>query len=174
MTKLHILLVVLVLVGASDSASNLLGTNFIEQLGNYTNDSVSTFVYILIGLSMLYILFDRNTYLPFLGESVFPCSVLEETIPDGANELVKIKTSPNVLVVYWAAETDSTTDRGPQKAYGRYKNSGVVQSDKNGIAELSIRRPTGYTVPTRKLKAHVHYRECINNNMLSEVKTIFV
>jgi len=174
MIKLHILTVALVLVGALDSVSNITGTNFVERLGNNTHKNVSTVIYAIIGICCLYLLFDRNTYLPFLGESVFPCGVLNKSTPDKANKVVKIKTRPNTMIVYWAAEPNVTNERNPQEAYAGYKNSGVTQSDKNGDAELHVRKPIGYRVPMKKLQSHIHYRECINGYMLDEVKTIFV
>ena len=37
----------------------------------------SIFIYIIIGISAIIIMFDRDTYLPFLGPTVIPCPVLE-------------------------------------------------------------------------------------------------
>ena len=81
MIKLHILAVILILFGALNTTANLFNTNFIQKIGEITNDNISRLIYIIIGLSVLYILFDRNVYLPFLGESVFPCNVLKQHTP---------------------------------------------------------------------------------------------
>ena len=174
MKSLHILIVTLVLIGALNTSLNVFGTDLIDSLGKNTSESISTILYILIGISLFYVVFDRHTYLPFLGESVFPCNVLEQSVPDNASLSVRVKTVPDTLIVYWAAEPGVSDNRTPEQAYGRYGNSGVAQSNSDGIAILKVRPPVGYDVPTRKLASHIHYRECVNNNMLGEVKTISV
>jgi uncharacterized membrane protein YuzA (DUF378 family) len=173
MAKLHILAIVLVLLGAMNTTAGLFETNPIMRLGNSTDRSVSTTLLVLIGLSTLYIFFNRSTYLPFLGETVFPCATLTKRTPKGANLNIMVKTKPNTKVVYWAAEPSANTERDPQKAYASYKNSGVAIADNNGKAVLSVRRPTGYNVPFKKLDSHVHYREG-EMNMLGEVRTVVV
>ncbi|VBB17716.1 hypothetical protein YASMINEVIRUS_179 [Yasminevirus sp. GU-2018] len=174
MVKLHIVAIILILLGAVNTTTCLFDVNLVQGLGNYTHDSVSSALYVLIGLSVLYIMFDRSTYLPFLGESVFPCHILAPRTPVGADQQVKIKTRPNTKIVYWAAEPDKNSDRGYQEAYKSYQNSGVVVSDRKGVAVLQVKKPSGYKVPFSKLGAHIHYRECVNKNMLNEVKTVFV
>jgi len=45
---------------------------------------ISKIIYLLVGLSAIYLAFNRNTYLPFLGEAVYPCGSLADKIPDNA------------------------------------------------------------------------------------------
>ena len=171
---LHIITIIIVLLGALNTSANLFDMNFVKELGNYTNKNVSTIIYVLIGLSVIYILFDRNTYLPFLGQSVFPCHALTEKVPVGANTKVTVKTTPNTKIVYWAANSGNNTDVNYKEAYNTYENSGVTISDNLGVAVMRVRRPSGYNVRLSKLDPHVHYRQFINMNMLDEVKTVFL
>lgn len=130
-------------------------------------------VIIVAMIAALNLVFRRNVYLPFLGETVYPCDNLTEKTPDGADLSVKVTDVPaNVKVVYWAAEPSTTIIGNPWDAYGKYENSGVVISDANGTATLSIRKPAGYKVPSgRKLNPHVHYRFCQESGILSSIRT---
>ena len=118
----------------------------------------------------------RNIYLPFLGETVYPCDNLSDKTPDGADSAVTMKTPdipPGTKVVYWAAEPSTSIVSNPWDAYGKYENSGVATSNKDGHVELKFRKPTGYKVPSgRELKPHVHYRFCQESGILSEIRTI--
>ena len=132
-------------------------------------------VYMLVGLSALYLLCKRNVYLPFLGDTVFPCSLLKEDIkPDNADTTMTIKIKPNSKVVYWASDTNLTNVKlGPTEAYNNYSNAGVTTSDANGNAVLSVRKPSRYTVRYNKLlPKHIHYRICDGRGMLGQVETV--
>ena len=122
----------------------------------------ATYIYVLVGVSALAIMFDRDTYLPFLGPMVVPCSVLETRDPPGATREVKINVGPNVKIIYWAAEPSSGEKLNSWKnAYLDYQNAGVAVSNGNGEAVLKIRDPQSYKVPFKgKLEPHVHYRVC--------------
>lgn len=177
--KMRILAKILVLIGALNWGLTAFNFNIVEKLddmiGKFTKKRkiFSTFIYIVIALSALYLVFDKETYLPFLGEAAFPCDSLKEFTPENATREILVKTTPNRKVVYWAAEPldeGESTDRSYKDAYKT--NNGVVTSDKNGMAKLLIREPAGYTVPRGKtLKSHVHYRTCESSSMLGEVIT---
>ena len=131
----------------------------------------------LTGISLiaaLSLVFRRNVYLPFLGESIYPCDNLVDKTPDSAELTVTVTDVPaGTKVVYWAAEPSTSIVSDPWKAYGKYENSGVATSDASGKAVLSVRKPTGYKLPSgRELKPHVHYRFCQKPGMLSEIRTI--
>lgn len=146
-------------------------------LAYFTNvHQLNRFIYALIGFAALIKIFNRDYYLPFLGNAVFPCDSLEVKTPKNANVATKIKTKPNVNVIYWASEgTNDIVVSNPWKAYDKYSNAGVVLSDANGHAVLKVRQPVGYKVPTGfTLKPHIHYRVCLGNGMLSPVKTVFL
>ena len=150
--------------------------NLIDKLGNITHKYVTLVIYILIGFAGLYQLTRRDFYLPFLGQTVYPCGNLIEKVPQDATITKNIKTKPNINIIYWAAEPNTNVINDPWTAYDKYANTGVVKSDDEGNAILQVRKPASYKVPrkSKELKPHIHYRECINNGMLSPIKTIYL
>ena len=156
---------------------------FVCELGGYcpveflNKYKVLKFIFILfIVASVIYNLFDRNFYLPFLGWAVYPCGSLAEKIPRDADMTVTVQVNPNVNVIYWGSEptNESQPIDNPWDAYANYDNSGVVRADAQGKAVLHFRNPSIYQVGlmNRTLKKHIHYRECRHPGMLSSVKTI--
>lgn len=139
---------------------------------------LSTLVYGLIGLSALAIMFDRDTYLPFLGPMVAPCSVLVNRDPPGATREVKVIVAPNTKVLYWAAEPASEKLEklnSWKQAYLDYDNAGVATSNGEGVAVLKIRDPQSYKVPFKgQLKPHVHYRVCGEAGWMGRITTVFL
>jgi hypothetical protein len=127
-------------------------------------------------IASLSLVFRRNIYLPFLGETVYPCDNLIDKTPDSAELTVTVTDIPaGTKVVYWAAEPSTSIVSNPWDAYGKYENSGVATSDASGKAILSVRKPTEYKVPSgRELKPHVHYRFCQESGILSEIRSVFV
>ena len=159
---------------------------FTCQLGGYNpskfltqNKIISFIVILIIVASIIYNLFDRNFYLPFLGWSVYPCGSLAEKVPNKADTTVTVQVKPNVNVIYWASEPSSSENQpidNPWDAYANYDNSGVVKADDTGKAVLHVRNPSSYQVGlmNKTLKRHVHYRECRHPGMLSDIKTIMI
>ena len=142
------------------------------------NSTIYRVIYVLVGLAALILMFNRNFYLPFLGETVLPQSLLnkDNQIKNGTFS-IKVKVDPNVRVIYWASE--STKDILPVSlAYGEFLNSGITTSDKDGIANLVLRKPSSYSVKKglfkKTLKPHIHYRYILPNGLMSEIKTKYV
>jgi len=136
-------------------------------------------VIILLSLvaSIIYNIFDRNFYLPFLGWTAYPCGGLAEKIPRDSDTTVTVQVKPNVNVIYWGSEPKTNEEQpidNPWDAYANYDNSGVVRADAQGKAVLHFRNPSIYQVGLMKktLKKHIHYRECRHPGMLSSVKTV--
>jgi hypothetical protein len=158
-------------------AALLGGYNVTKYLLQY---KITNIIIILsVTASIIYFLFDRNFYLPFLGWAVYPCGSLAQKIPLNADTNVVIQVPPNVNVIYWASEPSKKNDQpigDPWEAYANYDNSGVVKSDATGKAILSFRSPSSYNVGAlnKTLKIHVHYRICKHPGMLSDVKTVFL
>ena len=159
---------------------------FAAQLGGYNsvtflmkNKIVSFIIVLVVVASLLYNMFNRNFYLPFLGWAVYPCGTLAEKVPRNADTTVTVDVKPNVNVIYWASEPSSIEDQpinNPWDAYANYDNSGVVRADASGKAVLQFRNPSSYQVGlmNKTIKRHVHYRECRREGMLSAIKTIFI
>jgi hypothetical protein len=154
------------------------------QLGGYyplnfiKKYKVLNFIILLsLVASIIYNIFDRNFYLPFLGWTAYPCGGLAEKIPRDADTTVTVQVKPNVNVIYWGSEPKTNEEQpidNPWDAYANYDNSGVVRADAQGKAVLHFRNPSIYQVGlmNRTLKKHIHYRECRHPGMLSSVKTV--
>lgn len=175
---LHLLAVSLVIIGGLNwGLVGVFNADLVKWIGSSLNLPIlSNIIYILVGLSALYLVFQRDAYLPFLNESVYPCSTLVDKVPEGATVKIPISLPPGTKVVYWAAESSNTKQLvNPQRAYADYDNAGVATADSNGVAVLSIRHPASYKLPSgRVLSSHVHYRYGVSPGMLSRVETIRV
>lgn len=141
--------------------------------------SVAQSLYYVIAILSVYLFFRRDTWLPFLGQTFIPPSVLQPHYPEGANVTVVIEDLPaNVPVIYWASqEANISQVQNWKAAYGKYLNSGVSMSDSTGRTTFAILCPQVYSVGkfgiSKQLDRHVHYRYAIdaNNGMFSPVYT---
>ena len=130
---------------------------------------------ILIALAALYIGTQRDSYLPFLGETVIPCSVLRDRRPDHADVEVTVDhLKPGAKVIFWAAEpaTEGLAKiQDWQRAYLDLANAGVATVTAAGTATLRIRKPQPYTVPLMgRLESHVHWRSCQDGGFMGPVQ----
>jgi uncharacterized membrane protein YuzA (DUF378 family) len=146
--------------------------------GLFGEGLLSSVIFTLIGFAGLYFLLQRDYYLPFLGETVMPCSVLEDRTPPGADREVAIKVAPGAKVLYWAAEPsneDLKNINDWKDAYAKFDNVGVTTADDAGNVVLKVRTPQPYTVPFKgRIEPHVHYRVCEPRGMIGRVNTVFV
>ena len=137
---------------------------------------VPTAFLLLVGAAALGVAFCRDFYMPFLGEAVMPCSVLEPKVPENADTEVKVLVKPGDKVMYWASEPANESMKELKDwrhAYLGYKNAGVALADADGFAALKVRHPQPYTVPIKgDLEAHVHYRICMHDGFIGPVKTV--
>lgn len=131
-------------------------------------------------VASLIFLVSRETYLPFLGATVFPSSLIgADRAPPGAEAqefVVPIDgASEGARVIYWAALPDTKIMPDPYKAYGTYENAGVA-TVKHGAVTLKLHCPAVYKVPSGKtLKRHVHYRVCCEKGgMLGKVRSAYI
>jgi uncharacterized membrane protein YuzA (DUF378 family) len=172
----HKIAVVLIIIGALNWG--LLGAakvNLVERL--LGKGVASRSIYILVGIAALALAFNRDSYLPFLGESVFPCSVLTDQVPAGATRAVQVQVTPGAKVIYWASEPADADAAIPnfEGAYRQYLNAGVTTADDTGLAVLKVREPQPYTVPIKgRLESHVHFRVCGPNGFIGRIKTVFL
>lgn len=163
-TKIQMLLTAIVIIGALNWGATAIGYNLVELLSNNVNILLKTnypfdkIIYIIVAICAILLSYKRTTWLPFLGKSILPDSLVPLKIPEKTDMKVKIKTKPNVKIAYWAA-LPKGDNPDVITAYGDFSNSGVVMSDSNGNVELPILAGSGYTVPSGyKLDRHVHYR----------------
>lgn len=145
----------------------------------YGAATLTRIIYGFIAIAALGLMLRRDTYLPFLGETVAPvCNILAERIPEGANIELKVRVAPGARVLYWAAEPAADSLKHAtnwRDAYAKYKNAGVTVADVRGNALLRVRAPQPYTVPMKgQLKPHIHYRVCQQDGMMSRVETVLL
>lgn len=178
MKKLYMIGLVLLIVGGFNAGVMVLtGRDMITSLFG-RRSLLTNALFLGMGITALALAFCRDFYLPFLGETVMPCSLLEPSKPEGADTNLKLQVHPGAKVMYWAAEPKNEDLKGLQdwrKAYLGFRNAGVAIADENGAVELSVRSPQAYSVPMKgKLNPHVHYRVCREDGMMDRVETTFV
>ena len=176
MTKFRMLLIVLVIIGAFNWGGYAFDYNLVDLLATKVNNEslhIDKIIYISIAISAFLLAIRKDTWLPFLGWTVMPSAMIPlKPPPNNANIKIQIKVSPNAKVIYWAAYGNDKNQHVID-AYKDYSNSGVIMSDANGIAELSIMEGSGYRVPYRTIERHIHYRVfCTLPGMLGPVKTV--
>ena len=132
---------------------------------------------IIVGATALYVGLRRDSYLP---ETVLPCSLLQERIPEHADTEVNVSgLEPGAKLLYWAAEpsamekTDGLANiKDWQRAYLEFANAGVTRADAAGHAVLRFRKPQPYSVPIMgRIESHVHWRVCRDGGMIGPVQT---
>jgi uncharacterized membrane protein YuzA (DUF378 family) len=176
---LRMIAMLLVIVGALNwGAISIFNLNLVEKAIPIQYQEYRNYVYLFVGLAAVYLGIERNTYLPFLDETVFPCNAFDERLPAQMDFDIDVKVGPNSRVFYWAAYPGKS-DREWNEAYADFKNSGVVVSNASGVANLKLLKPGSYTVHKfgiipMTLKPHIHYRYCIGDGMMSEVKTAYI
>ena len=158
-------------------------------LSNY-NNKYDVFYYIknlefkkiiltLLSFYAIFLLFNKNTYLPFLGNTVLPskliCNNNNNDLIKNNNNLIHLKIytdKDTEKIVWWAADNDNINKviNNPNDAYKNYNNSGISLVN-NGLAEVVLLCPKSYMAGGRELPKHLHYRES-KKDMLGDVKTI--
>lgn len=177
--KIYMFAILLLVIGGLNwGYCAVFGKDLVSQTVGKFNPMIARIIFALVGIAAIYVGFCRDTYLPFLGETLVPCSVLSEKTPDGANLTKEIIVSPGAKVLFWAAEpaTEKFNELNDwRKAYLEYANAGVTTADASGRATLRVRKPQPYSVPSKgRLESHIHYRVCGENGFLGRVQTVFV
>lgn len=136
------------------------------------------FVALVAFLAATFLMFQRDTHLPFLGPSAFPVSVLKDAhTPPGANVEVKIPIDGNDgdKIIYWGAKPGDGVVANPMEAYGNFENAGIAIV-KNKEAVLKFHCPSKYRIPYGKtLDRHVHFRKCCEiTGMIGRIETVQV
>lgn len=168
-------ILLLVLGGLNWGSVAIFKTDAISSLFG-TNSLFSRLLFVIVAFAAIYVGTSRDSYLPFLGQTVLPCSVLQEKIPEHAELKVRIIAPAGHKVLYWAAEpTTDTSVKNWQDAYANFDNAGVAIAESDGSALLQVRRPQAYWVPPgSKLEPHIHYRICGENGMMGPVRSLFI
>lgn len=175
--KLYMMVVMLIMIGSINWFSIAVTGQDLVRL--VLAPRFARIVYGVIGLAGLALLFNRDLYLPFLGETLVPGAALEIKTPQNANDQVTVTTKPGAKVVYWTTEPNPALGKELgtwDQAYGGYENSGVATADDTGKAILRFRGPPQpYKVPMRgRLEPHVHFRVTDAHGFMGRVQTLFL
>ena len=171
-------ILLLILNGINTSVDGVININPLKIATIIISYPLYLVIVITIGLISLYLLRQRDVYLPFLGDTVIPTSLLKNQIPSNATVTKVVKVPPGTKVLYWASEPSKNQNKliHAKDAYGDYKNMGVVVSNSKGLATLKVRNPQKYQVKklfrTKILTPHIHYRYVKSSGMLSRIETI--
>jgi hypothetical protein len=115
----------------------------------------------------------RTTYLPFLSETVFPPSLIEQhqetKLPTHGVDVTIPVTAGAIRVAWWASDPSANPVESPERAYGKFQNSGVVPVTGKSV-KVTLQCPGHYYVKGRLLPQHVHYREIFESGMMGPVK----
>jgi hypothetical protein len=120
-------------------------------------------VVIIVLASVIMNATDRDYYLPFLGQTVWPMPPSGVTPEEDTKNMTVTGLPPNTTVVFWASKAGSDIVDDPMTAYADYSNSYVTKSDDSGVAVARLACPSEYSVTrygifTKKLDRHIHYR----------------
>ena len=179
-SKMHMFLTLLIIIGSINWGLHAINYNLVDllslninQLFN-TNYPINKLIYLVVCIAGISLAIRKDTWLPFLGWTVFPSSLLEIKNPENFNTKINILTKPNSKIIYWAATGKNHPNQDVYTAYGNLKNSGVTVSDDKGNAELHILEGDGYIVPSgQKISKHIHYRVVESNTILGDVESVY-
>ena len=164
----------------------LIAGGFVHGVNAITGSNIPSRILGGVGSRILFVVFaaaavmivsERDYYLPFLGDAVFPNGLLANHVtPNGADTMVTAVVKPYTKVVYWAAEPCMENCEVPVMAwdaYENYTNSGVAMADEHGVVKFMVRGPQAYNIPFKNatLQPHVHYRCLKTNGMWSRIYT---
>jgi uncharacterized protein len=174
---LYKILVTLLLIGGFNWLSvGILQVDIVKRI--FGRRLLGRSIYVAVGLTALWLAFQRDFYLPFLGETVLPAGALTNKTPTNANQAYTIKVEPRAKVIYWATEPtdDKEVVNDWSAAYQNYENSGVTQADDAGNAVIRLRGPPqSYTVPWKgTLEPHFHFRESTYPGFFGPIHTYFI
>lgn len=180
---LHLVMTTILLLSVISFVLNgLFNVNLINYL-SFQNKNVKSVLYVTIGFIVLYFLFNRDFYLPFLGQTVLPPSLIKDIDVDSYDKEIKLCNIPTdvVKVIYWAADPSNniTIFKNYKKAYNKFSNVGTTIVY-NNCATLRLKMPQPYTVPRfgvfgeKTLSRHVHYRYVYPSGFISPVMTYYI
>ena len=128
-------------------------------------------------MSVFYLVNKKQSYLPFLGETVIPLSVPEyKPINSKILTIIDVEDSEAVKVMYWGANPSATVFNNHDLAYQNFTNAGIVSIVDKKATLYFNGCPAKYKVPKygfseQLLPSHVHYRYIRASGMASEVFT---
>lgn len=157
-------------------AATMIVTTVLAALQSFGSNVLSSrwarLVVVVALVGAVYVGSNRDFYLPFLGPTVIPTSLLKVGTPTDSTVSISVDVPANAThVMYWAATPSAMPMDSPMSAYRGYNNAGIVEVA-GGRATMRIACPGTYKVGWgRLLPRHLHYRMIFENGATSSVKT---
>lgn len=178
---INIIFILILIIASINWSLSINNYNLVEILNTYINNTfninvpINNYIYYIIAIIAILVAFNRDIWLPFLGETVLPSSLIPLSTPNNYNKVLTIQADPNSKIIYWSSLPDENNKIPDVSiAYKDYSNCGCVMSNDKGEALLSIVEGTSYKVPIKnEIKKHVHYRVFNESGILSKVYTIY-
>ena len=131
----------------------------LSSIRNLITDEVGmalkTFSIVAAGFA-IYLMFLRDTYLPFLGYAAIPRNLIKDMIaPANSNVYASIyvKDVPDgTKIIYWGAKPSKLPLPNPWDAYDHYQNAGVTEI-RGGKAQIRFNCPAAYKIPNAVLSS---------------------
>ena len=156
--QIEIVIKLIIVLCALNISLSQININLISKFENLINFKFEKYMYIIGGICTIIFILNKHNWLPFLGSSVLPSSLVPLKTNNGDTK-VTISVPSNTKIAYWSSKPSNKELPNVDEAYDDYSNSGVVMSDNNGKATLIFNKGTNYVVPSgRVIEKHVHYR----------------
>ena len=104
--KIHMVYVALILIAAINWGLCVFNINIVKSLSDFINNLLKTklpienAIYLLVAVVAIKLAMNRNTWLPFLGKTVFPHALVPNKTVDKASKTIKVNVTPNTKVAY--------------------------------------------------------------------------
>jgi len=174
---IKMIFIIFILIGAINWGSvGLFNYNFINKLTSIFGGlgyNIEKTLYVLVGLSAIFLLFRRETYLPMIGEMAISNPSIDYT-PEITEPIeYKIENLPKkAKVLYWTSKGLMSSFPNPIDKYADFFTSGVTTVDENGIAILITSKPLQFVDSTKIINTYLHYRYWIGPGLASKIFSI--
>lgn len=121
------------------------------------NKNIRYIIYMLIGLSALFLCFQKSLWSPEQAESLLPNKIIPIKEPIKYTHIIKIKAKDGKKIVYW---TDDDV------------NYGAVISEKDNFARIKLDIDNEDKNKTKNKPKKLYYRKYNSDNKIGQVKII--
>lgn len=173
---IKMIFIIFILIGALNWGSvGLFNYNFINELTSIFGSlaiNIEKTLYVLVGLSAIFLLFRRETYLPMTGEMAIAPFLSVDYKPTIDEPLIYTieNLPPDTRVIYWTSKGLLKNNLNPLYIYADYFYTGITTVDENGKAELFTEKPL--ILNDKQLPTYLNYRYWIGSALTSKIFSI--
>ncbi len=171
---LFISIIFVIIGGINSGIIGIFNINLINLLSKlFGLILVKTIIYVLIGLSSIYLIFKRDVFLSLISINTnnFKYNKLKEKISINANKSIDIEAPPYSKVVYWTnqSENEDLNKEDPWLKFIYFNNTGIAITNNLGIATLKIENFSKEDNVSSKL---LYYKYCVLPNKVSKTFSV--